>query len=177
MTYTLYTHSDQVLVWHTQFYTIMSLWHYIHVYCQISKYWYTNLSIQYFFFFFWKITCVCITKWYSVSPPFQYDCSENETLDISFQKRQTICFNLKSVSPGCIFQRLYQSHPFHIYIQVPVYEEIRILSQKKGKHLKESIITIKSKTKIRIFYHFRQTSSNNIPYLVLSDQHFCCIHS
>ena len=85
------------------------------------------------FFFFWKITCVCITKWYSVSPTFQYDCSENETLDFSFQKRQTICFNLKSVSPGCIFQRHNQSHPFHIYIQVPVYEEIRILSQKKKR--------------------------------------------
>lgn len=85
-------------------------------------------------FFLLKITCVCITKWYSVSPPFQYDCSENETLDFSFQKRQTICFNLKSVSPGCIFQRLYQSHPFHIYIQVPVYEEIRILSKKKKEN-------------------------------------------
>ena len=49
--------------------------------------------------------------------------------------------------------------------------------KKKGKHFKESINTIQSKTKIRIFYHFRQTSGNNIPYLVLSDQHFCCIHS
>ena len=124
MTYTLYTHSDQVLVLHNHVFVTS--------YMYIVKF-QSNGTQTYRFNTFFFFTCLCITKWYSVSPPFQYDCSENETLDFSFQKRQTICFNLKSVSPGCIFQRLYQSHPFHIYIQVPVYEEIRILYKNKKK--------------------------------------------
>lgn len=129
----LYTHSDQVLIWNTP---VLHNHVFVTLYtCILSNFKVpVHKLIDSILLFFWKITCVCITKWYSVSPPFQYDCSENETLDFSFQKRQTICFNLKSVSPGCIFQRLYQSHPFHIYIQVPVYEEIRNLSQKKKEN-------------------------------------------
>lgn len=87
-------------------------------------------SILFFLFFLFGNLCVYVSLSGTVyHPPFNMIVLKKK-LDFSFQKRQTICFNLKSVSPGCIFQRLYQSHPFHIFIQVPVYEEIIILYKK-----------------------------------------------